>query len=625
MELISKVSHLWGSSTKIKQTHAIHIISKIHAILTNIHEENISIPKLVVVGTQSSGKTSLLNGIMNIDLLPTGSQMTTRAPLHLELYKMSSINHARIECGNYSKNNDWNPQLTISVSQNISISERAAVRDYITKTTNNHTGNTMSITNKKIILKIYHPDVPHMHMIDLPGMTLVACTDKGQPKDIKEQINSLIHSYIDDSNTIIIAVLAARPDIETDMALELIKQYDKNLTRTIGILTKVDLMNESTNIKEYIESNVSVDLQMDYGYYAVRNRTQKESQTMTLENGYKMEHNFFKSHLIYNEMLSTRFFHRFGVQSVREALYSTLVSKINENLSSIKQRVETALLQTQERIGEIGESIPKEAQSIYIQRSVTDISGKLQQALDQNCETSVSIKTCFIDFRQKIDTIFPGDDFFSDQIIRRTRRECEGNHMTFPTPKVEVLERCLTQRNPFQLFLEPANECCSKICDEVLALFEHIVCHSKYAHYKSYQKRVMSTFLEQIISPLKRTTYKKIYQMIGMQESYIWTDDKDFQGMLLHHDENFEPVEHIRKLCMCYFKSVANVLKDCIPKIVMHFIITPLKQQCANKLFEQLNIMENLFEETPKIIEIRNELKEKRKGLQTVQKLLQNI
>jgi len=44
------------------------------------------VPRLVVVGTQSSGKSSLLNGIMAADILPLGEQMVTRAPLSLQLF-----------------------------------------------------------------------------------------------------------------------------------------------------------------------------------------------------------------------------------------------------------------------------------------------------------------------------------------------------------------------------------------------------------------------------------------------------------------------------------------------------------------------------------------------------------
>ena len=55
---------------------------------------------------------------------------------------------------------------------------------------------------------------------------MVACKDKGQPEDIKQQIKNLVGKYIKPRKTIILAVMAARSDLETDMGLDLIKKYD---------------------------------------------------------------------------------------------------------------------------------------------------------------------------------------------------------------------------------------------------------------------------------------------------------------------------------------------------------------------------------------------------------------
>ena len=85
---------------------------------------------------------------------------------------------------------------------------------------------------------------------------MVACTDQGQPEDIKNQIKDLIKHYITQSNTIIMGILPARCDIEVDSALELIKSYDPKGERTIGILTKIDLMNVNTDISSYLMGNI---------------------------------------------------------------------------------------------------------------------------------------------------------------------------------------------------------------------------------------------------------------------------------------------------------------------------------------------------------------------------------
>ena len=95
---------------------------------------------------------------------------------------------------------------------------------------------------------------------------MVACTDKGQPKDIKTKIRNLITKYIAQKNNIILSVMSAREDLEADIALDLCKEFDPKGERTIGILTKIDLMNTGNNVENYLTGNISKDLTLKYGY-----------------------------------------------------------------------------------------------------------------------------------------------------------------------------------------------------------------------------------------------------------------------------------------------------------------------------------------------------------------------
>ena len=82
-------------------------IGSTHGILNNIpfkNGNNISTPTIVVVGSQSSGKSSVLNGLISMDILPTGSSMVTRTPLNLQLIQTDKDMYA--EFGNYD-NSQW--------------------------------------------------------------------------------------------------------------------------------------------------------------------------------------------------------------------------------------------------------------------------------------------------------------------------------------------------------------------------------------------------------------------------------------------------------------------------------------------------------------------------------------
>jgi dynamin 1-like protein len=153
-------------------------------------------------------------------------------------------------------------------------------------------------------------------MTDLPGLTSVAITDRGQPKNMKEQLTNLIVKYTTSPSTLIMAIIPARPDIEADMSMELIKQIDPKGERTIGILTKLDLMNEDTDIHNYLENKVSKDLMLSYGYYGIRNKSYP-----TIAETISSEKSYIASHPIYKQ---EKYQSRLGITQVASSLSSPL-------------------------------------------------------------------------------------------------------------------------------------------------------------------------------------------------------------------------------------------------------------------------------------------------------------
>ena len=69
------------------------------------------------------------------------------------------------------------------------------------------------------------------------------------------------------------AVSPANQDLANSDALKLARRVDPYGERTIGVLTKVDLMDEGTNALEIIQGNVYL---LKLGYIAVVCRSQKD-------------------------------------------------------------------------------------------------------------------------------------------------------------------------------------------------------------------------------------------------------------------------------------------------------------------------------------------------------------
>ena len=333
-QIYSSISDLLveNEDNLLQNKKLINIANKLSSLFTN---KSIKIPQLVVVGTQSSGKSSLINGILNMNILPTGKNMVTRTPIKLELLYHSASTTC-IQFGNYEdsifkKHKEF-------VLKGLTEDTETTIRENIESFTKTYAGSEKGISYKEIVIKITSSDVPNLTLIDLPGLVMVACTDQGQPEDIKDQIKDLIKHYIIQENTIIMGIMPARCDIEVDSALELIKQYDKNGSRTIGIMTKIDLMNENTDIGNYLKNEISNDLKLNYGYFAIKNKNNNE---ISYKEHNKLESQYFNNHPVYSQMEKNNM----GIINLSIYLSNILLNEIKLLIPTIQSQLMENLLQ----------------------------------------------------------------------------------------------------------------------------------------------------------------------------------------------------------------------------------------------------------------------------------------
>jgi len=116
----------------------------------------------------------------------------------------------------------------------------AKIREEIVRETDRLTGKNKGISPEPIILKVSSPNVLNLTLVDLPGITRVPVGD--QPLDIEDQIRRMVLDNISNQNAIILAVTAANTDLANSDALQMAKIADPEGQRTIGVLTKLDLM-----------------------------------------------------------------------------------------------------------------------------------------------------------------------------------------------------------------------------------------------------------------------------------------------------------------------------------------------------------------------------------------------
>lgn len=149
-------------------------------------------------------------------------------------------------------------------------------------------------------------------------------------------------------NSIILAVSPANVDLVNSESLKLARQVDPQGRRTIGVLTKLDLMDHGTNAIDILSGRV---YPLKLGFIGVVNRSQQDIQVnKSLQESLQAEQDFFRSHPAYRNIS-----YRCGTQYLAKSLNNTLMTHIREKLPDIKARLNTLMGQTQQELASYGE------------------------------------------------------------------------------------------------------------------------------------------------------------------------------------------------------------------------------------------------------------------------------
>jgi hypothetical protein len=162
-------------------------------------QEHISLPRIAVLGQQSSGKSSVLENIVGIDMLPRAAGLCTRRPLEMRL------NHIYEE--------DTKPWATFDEIPGEKFTDFAKVTQAIEKLTDKVAGTNNNIVDNPIVVHVYSPTCPDLTLIDLPGLTRIPILNSGQPDNIYEITKEMALKYVGDARTIILCVVPANADI----------------------------------------------------------------------------------------------------------------------------------------------------------------------------------------------------------------------------------------------------------------------------------------------------------------------------------------------------------------------------------------------------------------------------
>lgn len=612
----------------------------------------INLPRIIVVGSQSSGKSSVLESIVGKDFLPRGTGIVTRCPLILRLIK-SDV---------------YQDYATFSHIPDCPFTDFSDVTREIT-TINRDIAQSEGVSTKEIFMNIYSNNVVDLTLIDLPGIIKIPL--KGQAKDLDRKINLMIMEYASQQNSIILAISPANSDLANSDALNVARQVDPEGKRTIGVITKIDIMDKGTNALEMIQGNL---YKLDLGYVGVVCRSQEDiNNSVPLLTHLQKEKEFFCNHSVYKVHAE-----KLGFEFLANRLSSIFKHHIAETIPNIKRQIETMHESTAKELKDLGSVLESQNDRNEIVYSV--ISGfckKFEDMIDgkdlDNCSKEFTggskILFLFKNFYDEI--IMPIDPIkeLSDNQIRIAILNATGakgvlfvSETAFENLLIDIIKNldshcleCLYQVRDelykiissilikefsrFPNLHENLLKIAYKVIDDCIPPTEHnilsiIHCESSFlniSHPDFIKADIASVVAKHQLEELAKKPKIQRAKVVQKKESgiigYFWgKNEENSEIEAIGSNERFdnildeemdirelEQIILIKLLIQSYFDIAKKNIGDCVPKAIMRNLVIQSKERLqmvlTNQLHGSVEMHDVFFEENAEVVSRRENLK----------------
>jgi dynamin 1-like protein len=471
-------------------------------------------------------------------------------------------------------------------------------------------GDNKGICNDSINLKIFSPNVVNLTLVDLPGITKVAVGD--QPEDIEDQIKSLIFNFIKNPRSIILAVSAANADLATSEALKFAKEVDAEGSRTLAVLTKLDLMDKGTNAMEVLSGRV---IPVKLGIIGVVNRSQQAiNENKKIEAQLKYESQFFEAN--YPDLAEVN-----GTGFLEETLSEILVTHIKKCLPDLVKRVQKKTLLYQEKLKALGKEVIDEKSTMI--HAVTQFANNYILTIDGSMiADNPSASKLFEIIHEELEQDLKAVEFnakFPKEILSSVQPSL------FSIPSFnEPFDKIVTDK--VRLLRDPSMNCAQKIMAELQRLIKNCgqeVQQELQRFPKLYEKIVETT--NDLICDRMKVVQEKIDDIINSQIAYTNKKHPNFDrtGALkligrpqipeLGQELTFEEKKIVLEgLFENYMEVERIIVHDSVAKAIVCFFVNYMKKNILPQLITityNAESITDLMQEPKKIVAQRNKVR----------------
>lgn len=561
----------------------IPVLNKLQDVFARVGNEGINLPQIVVVGCQSSGKSSVLESLVQKDFLPRGSGIVTRRPLVLQLIHNENQSEPR-EYGEFLHN----PGQKYT---NFDL-----IRKEIEDETDRLCGKDNTISDLPINLKVYSPHVLNLTLVDLPGLTKVAT--EGQPADLPQLIHAMVLRFIKPANAIILAITPANMDVANSDSLLIAKEVDPQGNRTIGVLTKLDIMDSGTSARDVLLNKV---YPLQLGYIGVVNRSQKDiDDKKPMKKVIEAEHRFFVTKPEYKDLAD-----QCGYAFLATTLNQILMKHIKANLPSVHNEINELLRRKEKELHGYGQTFGDtlEEQQMYLYRMLEHYleaySGLLNGTSDDLRMNGLDGGQYLMDhiineFPKKLESIPPATAMDRNLVLKMIeansgiQRSLFFPEATFHRLVVEYIE----------MMRAPAIEAAEIVHHRMMEL------HQKVHLPELDRFPKVKVLLSQSIADIARETLDDcitfIQQFIDIQTAYINAEHPSFKertNATLQSGSLQNNVDLLLELVDRYYGICKREITDTVPKAVHRVLIKQSTENLRYELFKRLVLNPDLAED----------------------------
>lgn len=508
--------------------NSLNSYKQIDQDITNSPDLELNIPRIVMVGAQSSGKSSFVNRLIGYEIMPTGHNMVTKTPVYVRLYHTKNGN----DYVTISTSDSENQNVLANINLEAGDSKELMLNEF-KRATFSIVGKSDNISSKPIYINVYSKNVLNLTLVDLPGIILVAKTDKGQSRYLVDDIKKLIETEVSKKNTYVVVCAEAKPDLETDIGLSTYKEFKiaNPQIKAVTLFTKVDML-EGARLSQFehiLNDGLSKDLKTDDGYYCIS----------SIYDDPIWYSNFFGKKSVIAKNMS------YGIVNFFLFLKKKILANMRKLLFNTKGDLEKCIIKLKDINPMLAEGlITNSDKTTYISHNIYILGRAISNSFNSTgfeLNIGSKFKETFNEFSRDITKLDPFVDLTQEKLIRIVE-SFNGYLSSNNVMVVMVINKCLAdpELKPIVLINDCVKKCTEKIGKMIIELVKTFLKKEKLDIHQlelnSFSVPVfkfpnLETFIikitEQLVESYTKKTLEIIKNHLDVQQQEIWVRKKD--------------------------------------------------------------------------------------------------